>query len=646
MNRYDAQHLRDIAALERRLYDIYATFAKEAVRIGHASGADISNGREFTFDAQSATKRKMDALLARFRDALNTCAVSAIDAARRLSKAKNDEVVERAFGKAFSGFTEEQREKVLSNAATAADTFAATRAPSLNLSRRVWELTDAYKRELELALEDGLRHGDPAAKISRDVRRYLKYPDKLFRRVRDRSTGMLRLSKAAAAFHPGRGVYRSSYRNAVRMTGTEVNIAYRTADFLRWQDESCVVGIKVSPSATNHPVADICDDLAGVYPKDFKFTGWHPSCRCFAVPILKTLEENQSDVDAILDGQEPSTKSVNAVERLPKGFTRWIAKNEKRMTAAVKGGNAPYFVTDNIAAIASELGKTVEEMLPSESDVQSGVSRYFASLGYKVAPKDIDPDGSVVSLTWPQALRVRKGQKTLEGDDAAIEEGYVVGPAYAINAALRGEPTSVSAHMVDTAVRLRRLVADNSLPFDLRVTRYVGMNEIKAMFGADVSVTDDYEKDLASLRKAAASKPLRPSGGFLSTSIDPKKNLLYNTEFRLVIDVPAHMPIFITDNSMETEAILAPDTHLRFIGAKMDKDPITGRPQIAVHCVVEPSDVPSKEAIVDTLEKANEAYKKRGEDELAKIEGKHTSNPKPYKGKLASEAEDVEFEDV
>ena len=66
-------------------------------------------------------------------------------------------------------------------------------------------------------------------RMSRDVCGYLRNPDKLFRRVRDKH-GNLRLSKAAKAYHPGRGVYRSSYRNALRLTATENNMAYRTAD--------------------------------------------------------------------------------------------------------------------------------------------------------------------------------------------------------------------------------------------------------------------------------------------------------------------------------------------------------------------------------------------------------------------------------
>lgn len=85
-----------------------------------------------------------------------------------------------------------------------------------------------------------------------------------------------------------------------RMAVTESNIAYRTADYERWQQMTFVVGIEIELS-NNHTVKggdgkphafyDICDELAGRYPKDFKFTGWHPHCRCHAVTIMKTDDE-------------------------------------------------------------------------------------------------------------------------------------------------------------------------------------------------------------------------------------------------------------------------------------------------------------------------------------------------------------------
>lgn len=83
-----------------------------------------------------------------------------------------------------------------------------------------------------MGLDLGIGSGKAAPKLARELKQYLQNPDKLFRRIRDKH-GMLQLSKRAAAYHPGRGVYRSSYKNARRLAATETNIAYRTADYER-----------------------------------------------------------------------------------------------------------------------------------------------------------------------------------------------------------------------------------------------------------------------------------------------------------------------------------------------------------------------------------------------------------------------------
>ncbi len=142
---------------------------------------------------------------------------------------------------------------------------------------------DRYLMAIDVALGDGVS----AAAMSRTVRKLLNNPTALFRRVRDKN-GQLRLSQNAKNYHPGRGVYRSAYRNALRLTATETNMAYRTADHTRWQQLNFVTGIEIKLS-NNHNCRgiakgqfyDICDELAGIYPKDFKFS-LHPiSCSVY-----------------------------------------------------------------------------------------------------------------------------------------------------------------------------------------------------------------------------------------------------------------------------------------------------------------------------------------------------------------------------
>lgn len=119
-----------------------------------------------------------------------------------------------------------------------------------NLSERVWSIAKQFERHIELSLSIGISEGRSAADISRDVRVYLNEPDKLFRRVRN-AFGNLTLSKVAQAYHPGQGVYRSSYQNAMRMARTEINSAYREADSIRWQQLDFIVGYEVKTSKSH-----------------------------------------------------------------------------------------------------------------------------------------------------------------------------------------------------------------------------------------------------------------------------------------------------------------------------------------------------------------------------------------------------------
>ena len=100
----------------------------------------------------------------------------------------------------------------------------------LNLSDRIWNYTNSFKEEIEMGLDIGLGEGKSASELSSELKRYLNNPDELFRRVRDKH-GNLHLSSRAKAYHPGRGVYRSSYKNAMRLAGTETNMAYRITSY-------------------------------------------------------------------------------------------------------------------------------------------------------------------------------------------------------------------------------------------------------------------------------------------------------------------------------------------------------------------------------------------------------------------------------
>lgn len=340
MNKYDKAHLRNLNRYQKQIDAFYQQIIQEAISVG----ASVSSvGEEiFSFDTHPELKRRVKALLNDYQQGVYGIIVNGIDAEWTLANNKNSELSRTVFGDNVGRLSQAQYRRYFSTNDTARKAFIDRKTAGLNLSDRVWRYTDQFKTEIELGLDVGIRGGQSAAEMARDLKQFLRYPDKLFRRVRDEH-GDLQLSKAAAAFHSGQGVYRSSYKNARRLAATETNIAYRAADYERWQQLDFVVGIEIKLSG-NHPEEDICDDLAGRYPKDFKFTGWHPHCRCHAETILKSEKEMEADTKKILNGEEPDGESVNRVSDVPKAFKDWVLDNEPRM---VRSNQLPYFVTDN-----------------------------------------------------------------------------------------------------------------------------------------------------------------------------------------------------------------------------------------------------------------------------------------------------------
>lgn len=339
---YDKKHKENLAKRAKKVQQLYDAAVKRIAQAAAPSLFDADPQKEFHFEDFPALKKEMEALMQDLGSSLQANIEDGDQESWTLSNIKNDAMVDSIIG------TKHLPKKVVQAwkhpHLEALNAFIARKEAGMNLSRRVWNLTQQFKSEMELALEMGMGEGKSAAALSRDIRKYLVEPNKLFRRVRDKS-GALRLSKAAAAYHPGQGVYRSSYKNALRMTATENNIAYRTADHNRWQALPFVIGIEIHIS-NNHPTEDICDLFDGKrFPKDFKFTGWHPWCRCYAVSVLASQEEMDAYTTALMNGEDVSNwKFTGQVEKMPKEFNKWMKDNQDRIENAT---SMPYFIKDN-----------------------------------------------------------------------------------------------------------------------------------------------------------------------------------------------------------------------------------------------------------------------------------------------------------
>ena len=197
----------------------------------------------------------------------------------------------------------------------------------LKLSDRVWNITQQTKSQLEFYLDSGVVAGRNSNGISSDIRQILQNPQKRFRRIRNEK-GELVLSQPMKDYHPGQGVYRSAYKNALRTSATTTNTAYRSADYERWSKQDFILGIEIQRSANNRGPCKICDAMVGKYPKTFKFTVFHPFCICFATPITM---EPENFADFLLNDTVPKEQVITDI---PQGAKDFVSENKDGLQSA------------------------------------------------------------------------------------------------------------------------------------------------------------------------------------------------------------------------------------------------------------------------------------------------------------------------
>lgn len=328
----------------------------------------------FSFSGSKRMSEKSNAILRGLYSAVYQEIRNGVVSEWENANAASDRLVELVLGK---GVRDDKRfASLFARNREAMDAFFSRKNErgGLNLSQKVWKYTSQFKDEMELALSASLGRGDSAATVSRRVRQYLQEPERLFRRVRDEE-GNLKLSKKAAAYHPGQGQYRSSYKNAMRLARTETNMAYRSADYERRQRHPWIVGVEVK-RVHDKTVCKLCDVLAGVYPKDFKFVGWHPQCRCYTIDVLAPADEVDAYHRAMLNGEDVSGWQFSGQITEPhEGFREWMKENAERMGKAAERGTLPYWVKDNPqyvgvkqssqaeAAMVKDIGSKVTEIM-------------------------------------------------------------------------------------------------------------------------------------------------------------------------------------------------------------------------------------------------------------------------------------------
>jgi hypothetical protein len=336
-DQYLNRHQKLIAALNKQIRNMYES---AIVSIAFVASTTPPKKTKFSLSIYPSIKKEIDKQLKKLHADIYSAIISGIEQSWDLSNEKNDLIVDRRLaGKRPS---RRARQILYDPNKQALAAYLKRKERGMDLSKRIWKTLDPFKHEMEQGLGIMISEGQSASKMATRLKSYLNEPERLYRRVRGED-GKLHLSANARNYSPGQGVYRSSYKNALRLSRTENNDAYRTADFERWQTLPFVTGIEVRLS-NYHPKFDICDSLVGKYPKDFKFRGWHTQCLCHAVPIMMSDAEYEKYEDKILGLGTLDERTIKRTVGIPTRASNYIQQNAERING---WKNTPYFVRDN-----------------------------------------------------------------------------------------------------------------------------------------------------------------------------------------------------------------------------------------------------------------------------------------------------------
>lgn len=325
ISRYEARQLAIISAVLREIMKLFDGYADEAAFLYHQR--KLINNRFLPPDVRKGIERISNTVNARAKDII----INGIKLSWILSDKKAKEIETLASG---GRKPPTKRMSVIAagpapdrnNIYTSVNAYIKRKNNGINLSKRVWKLSNSYKKVLNDTMIEGLQNGESAAKLSRKIRANLREYKK---------------GKPLP-----KGVYKSPIKNAERLTRSEINMAFANADQVRWGQQWFVLGYEVKLS-NNHPVFDICDHMKGRYPKDFVFTKWHPQCRCYAVPVLASQEDRDKMMDFQL-GLTDQKPSLTYIQSIPHSATRWMERNADRVN---NWASKPYWLAQNESKI-------------------------------------------------------------------------------------------------------------------------------------------------------------------------------------------------------------------------------------------------------------------------------------------------------
>lgn len=301
-------------AYTRKIISIYETLAKESAKI--ATSTDFDGDGEFSFDDYPRTERKVNALLDYYSNNMQALVYNGISDEWKNSNTLQDLLAKRVIGTFTRKIADAKQKAYFEHNNAAKKAFMERKIKGLGLSERIWNQRADVKESLEKALSVGIEKGMSAVKLSKKVSKYLNDYPSLAKDYKKK------YGKAIT-------IQNCEYRS-VRLARNEINMAYRSAEQERWARMDYIKGKEIKTTKNPSHKHDMCDLLAGVYPSDFYWTGWHVNCMCYAVPVIMSEEEFWA--------KKRNGKQID----VPHNFKAWVDDNKQKIAE-----NKPVFYSKN-----------------------------------------------------------------------------------------------------------------------------------------------------------------------------------------------------------------------------------------------------------------------------------------------------------
>lgn len=336
------QHLQKInRQVENEYKDVIASIIVALALL------NLKKSKPFSFSDYPTAKKKFDDIFKSLNTNLKRVVENGMTTEWNLSNTKNNKLIDRLFTGSIS---EKAIESLKPKNYELLQILKDRKINGITLSDRVWKYTEQTKKLIEDALSLGIAQGYDKNKLALSVMEYLQNPSLILidaKRLELDPKYSDELLARIDAKNPGRGVYRSAYNNALRLARNEAHRAYLEANHERWKQYDFIIGYRIerSPGIKVFP-CDVCESLKGVYPKDFKFVMWHPSCLCVCIPIIRQARTR-------IEGEEIARFKRNdnlyilrnePITDMPSSYNKWIKENTERL---INASSTPYFIRDN-----------------------------------------------------------------------------------------------------------------------------------------------------------------------------------------------------------------------------------------------------------------------------------------------------------